>query len=140
MFKKYGVEHPHQNEEIMEKSSKNAYKIKVFKFISGKEIKCQGYEPIALDEISKLEEEHNIITGPINVPTIWYNDTTGKKHRHYVDIYIPSKNKCIEVKSTWTIKQTKSNIFLKQNAAKELGYEYEIWVYDKKGNNVEIYK
>lgn len=27
-------------------------------------------------------------------------DDMGKSHRHYVDIYIPSKNKCIEVKST----------------------------------------
>jgi hypothetical protein len=83
--------------------------------------------------------ENDIITGCKNVPTIWYNDTIGKKHRHYVDIYIPSKNKCIEVKSTWTLKLQKSNIFLKQNAAKELGYEYEIWIYDSKGNKVETF-
>ena len=28
---------------------------------------------------------------------------------------------------------------VKQNAAKELGYNYEIWVYDKNGNKVETY-
>jgi len=33
----------------------------------------------------------------------------------------------------------KETIFLKQNAAKEVGYLYEIWVYDNKGNKVEIY-
>ncbi len=67
------------------------------------------------------------------------NDEINKKHRHYVDIFIPSLNKCIEVKSTWTIKNKKANIFNKQKAAKELGYEYEIWVYDNKGNKVETF-
>ena len=81
------------------------------------------------------EDESNIITGCKNVPTIWYNDENGKKHRHYVDIFIQSENKCIEVKSTWTAKKEKRlYIFEKQNAAKELGYKYEIWVYDGKGN------
>ena len=63
----------------------------------------------------------------------------GKKHRHYVDIFIPSQKRCIEVKSTLTAKKNEHNIFLKQNAAKELGYKYEIWVYDKNGNKVETY-
>ena len=73
------------------------------------------------------------------MPIIWYNDETGKKHRHYVDIYIPSQNRCIEIKSIWTAKKNKHNIFLKLNAAKELGYKYEIWVYDNKGIKVEFY-
>jgi hypothetical protein len=137
-IEKYGVEHPHQCEEIMEKVSKNAYKIKVFKFKSGNEIKCQGYEPFALQELIENNiDETDIVTGCKNVPSIWYNDESGKKHRHYVDIYIPNQNKCIEVKSTWTFKKKEDNIFLKQKAAKELGYNYEIWVYDNKGNKVE---
>jgi hypothetical protein len=138
-LKKYGVEHPHQNKEIMEKASKNAYKIKDFIFSSGKLIKCQGYEPFALNELVNIEDETNILTGCKNVPTIWYNDNSGKKHRHYVDIFIPNKNKCIEVKSTWTFKKKNNNIFEKQKAAKELGYNYEIWIYDKNGNKVETF-
>ena len=117
----YGVEHPQQCEEIMEKTFKKAYKVKTFKFKSGKEIICQGYEPFALEELIKNNiEESDIITGCKNVPSIWYNDEINKKHRHYVDIFIPSLNKCIEVKSTWTIKNKKANIFNKQKAAKEL--------------------
>jgi hypothetical protein len=121
----------------MEKLSNKCYKQKIYIYPSGKEIKCQGYEPFALGELIKNINEDNILTGSKNVPTIWYYDINGKKHRHYVDIFIPSQKKCIEVKSTWTIK--KSNIFEKQNAAKQLGYEYEIWVYDNKGNRVETY-
>ncbi len=33
-----------------------------------------------------------------NVPTIWYIGNDGKNHRHYVDIFIPTENRCIEVK------------------------------------------
>jgi hypothetical protein len=136
-FKKYGVEHPQQNSEIAEKTSKKCYKSKLFIFPSGNEIKCQGYEPFALSDLIKNNiDEIDIKTGAKNVPTIWYNDPDGKKHRHYVDIFIPSQNKCIEVKSTWTAEKKKDCIFFKQKAAKELGYEYEIWIYDNKGNKI----
>lgn len=140
MIKKYGVDFATQNPEISEKASHNSYLIKDFTFNSGKIIKCQGYEPFALNDLIKNNiEENDIITGTKNVPTIWYNDENGNKHRHYVDIFIPSQNKCIEVKSTWTINHIHSNILLKQTAAQELGYNYEIWVYDKKGNKIVHY-
>jgi hypothetical protein len=136
---KYGFENVMHNIEIMEKSSKNAYKLKDYILPSGKIIKTQGYEGFAIDYLIKNENilENDIITGPKNVPTIWYNDENEHKHRHFVDIFIPSQNKCIEVKSTWTAEKKKDNIILKQLAAKELGYKYEIWIYNKKGGKVE---
>ena len=141
-LKNWGVENPTQNSDIMEKSIKENYKKKEYIFPSNKIIDIQGYENFALDEliINEKIDESDIITGCKNVPVIWYNDETGKKHRHYVDIFIPSQNRCIEVKSTWTAEKNKDNIFLKQNAGKELGYNYEIWVYDGKGVRVEKYE
>jgi hypothetical protein len=140
-FKKYGCNHPTQNSEIMEKSVKTSFTKKEYVFPSGRIDKIQGYENYALDEliINEKIDESDIITGCKNVPTIWYNDENGKKHRHYVDIFIPSQNKCIEVKSSWTAKQNEHNIFLKQKAAKELGYKYAIWVYNNKKENVKCY-
>jgi len=138
---KYSVEHPAQNSEIAEKSSKNAYKIKDYILPSGKIIKIQGYENYALDELLQngiLEE--NIITGCSNVPEIWYHDEDNKEHRHFVDIFIPNQNRCIEVKSTWTAEKKKDCIYLKQKAGKTLGYNYEIWVYNGKGKKIECYK
>lgn len=139
-LKKYGVEHPLQVPEIAEKISKNSYRRKSYILPSGKELICQGYEPFALDKLIKEENisEEDIITGCKNVPQIWYNDETKKKHRHYVDIYIPSQHRCIEVKSTWTAKKGEHNIYLKQNAAKELGYQYEIWIFNNKKELVEV--
>lgn len=139
-IKKYGVENPQQNPEIAEKASKNSYRKKIYILPSGKEIICQGYEPLALDKLVKEENllEDDIITGCKNMPTIWYKDKQDKKHRHYVDIFIPSQNRCIEVKSTWTAEKKKDNIYLKQEAAKQLGYKYEIWIYNAKKELVEV--
>ena len=139
-LEKYGVEHHTQNTEMFEKTMKNAYKLKDYTLPSGNRIKIQGYEHYALDELLKdgiLEED--IINGCKNVPEIWYTDENVGKHRHYVDIFIPSQNRCIEVKSTWTAEKKKDNIFLKQQAGKELGYNYEIWIYNGKGEKVECY-
>ena len=135
-LEKYGVENPTQNEEILEKSIKASYRTKDYAMPSGNVINYQGYENIALDEliINEKIDESDIITGAKNVPNIWYYDEDGKQRRHFVDIFIPSQNRCIEVKSTWTF--TKPNVLCKQKAAKELGYKYEIWIYDKKGNKI----
>jgi len=138
---RYGVPYVSQNTEIMEKQSKNAYKLKEYNLPSGNVIKIQGYENYALDELLQngiLEED--IINGCKNVPEIWYEDENRIKHRHYVDIFIPSQNRCIEIKSTWTAEKKKDCIFLKQQAGKSLGYNYEIWVYNGKGEKVECYK
>jgi hypothetical protein len=134
--KKYGVKHPMQNEDFMELQQKKSYNRKIYTFPSGKQISCQGYEPFALDYLLEKEniDENDIITGCKNVPKIWYNDENDKKHRHYVDIFIPSQNKCIEVKSTWTAKKKKDNIYLKKEAGEKLGYKYDLWIFDQKGN------
>ena len=139
-FKKYGVSHYMQIPEHAENVSKACYLIKDYILPSGNIIKYQGYEHFALDELLKTISEEDILNSKIDVPDIWYNDLHGKKRKHYVDIFIPSQNRCIEVKSTWTIEKIKENIFLKQQAAKELGYNYEIWVYNAKGEKVNCYQ
>jgi hypothetical protein len=140
-LKKYGVEHPSQNALYAEEHFKTCYNKKDYILPSGNKIQIQGFENFALDFLIKDQKfgESDIVVGCKNVPEIWYNDETGKKHRHYVDIFLPSKNKCIEVKSAWTAEKKKDSIFLKQNAAKKLGYNYEIWVYNSKGLIVNKY-
>jgi hypothetical protein len=141
-LKNYGVEYYLQNAEASEKASKNAYKSKDYTFPSGKIIHVQGYEPYGLDELIKTEKinEDDIITNRIEVPTIWYEDINGKKHRYFVDIFIPSQKRCIEIKSTWTMKKKHDNILEKQQAMKKAGYECEIWVFNAKGKKIECYK
>jgi hypothetical protein len=138
-LEKYGVEYVSQNPDILEKMTKNMYKSKEYIMPSGNILQIQGYEHYALDYLLQTEMvcEDDIVTGCKNVPTIWYIDIDGKKRRHFVDIFIHNQNRCIEVKSTWTAHINKHTIFLKQLAAKELGYNYEIWVYNEKGQIVD---
>jgi hypothetical protein len=136
---KYGVEHPSQDPNISEKQSKNAYKSKVYTFPSGRIEKIQGYENFMIDELLEnniLEDE--ICVSRKNVPEIWFINSKGKKSRYFIDCFIRSENKCIEVKSKWTLK--KEDVFLKHQAVKDAGFDSEIWVYDKKGNKIETYK
>lgn len=135
-LKNWGVKNPTQNPIIAEKASVNSYQTKTYKMPSGKIIKYQGYENYALDElILNNVNEDEILNSKTSVPVIWYLD--GNVNRiHYVDIYIKSQNKCIEVKSEWYYNRTKDIIIKKQNAGKELGYNYEVWVYNKKGEKI----
>jgi hypothetical protein len=136
-LKIWGFEDVTQNPIIAEKASNNSYQTKIYNLPSGKTIKYQGYENYALDELINLKiDENDIFNKKVDVPEIWFFDKNGLKHRHYVDIYIKSQNKCIEVKSEWYYNITKDTILKKQNAAKELGYNYEVWVYDKKGKKI----
>ena len=141
-LKKYGVEYPMQNANYAIMVSKQSYRTKEYIFPSGNSIQIQGYENYVLDELLKINIlEDDIVTSKKLVPEIWYNSSDNKKHRYYVDFYIPSQNKTIECKSTWTMKKglEKNNIFLKQQAVKYAGYECEIWVYNSKGEKVECY-
>jgi len=123
-----------KNPEYLENMLKKSHKFKDYTLPSGKIIKIQGYEHYALNEliIHNKINELDIVTGIKNIPLIKFYDLYNKERNHHPDIFIPSQNKFIEVKSIWTFQ--KKDVIFKQLAAKELGYNYEIWVYDKKGN------
>jgi len=109
---------------------------KEYLFPSGRRQEIQGYEHFALNDliINEKINESDIIVGVNNVPEIWFFDKNNTKHRYYVDIFIPSQNRFIEVKSTYTYKRDEQINLLKQEASKKLGYNFEFWIYDNKGN------
>jgi len=137
-LERYGVPHHSQNPEIAETMLNCSFNKKIYTLPSGKKITYQGYENFAFDEllfVEKIKEDH-VVTDRKLVPEIWYNDEDNKKHRHFVDIYIPSQNRCIEVKSTWT-NQKKNYVLEKKIAAEKLGYKYDVWIYDKTGEKLD---
>ncbi len=139
-FENYGVNHPMQNANIAEKSLNNSFKSKDFTYLDGTTIKVQGYEHIALEKLVKQGyNSEDIITSRKEVPELWYHDLEYKKHRYYCDIYIPSENRIIEVKSMWTYEKDLHTNTLKAETCKELGYNFEFWIFDKK-MNCEIIK
>jgi hypothetical protein len=138
-IRKYGFEHCLQNPEYAEKQLKASYKRKQYTMPSGNVIDYQGYENFGFDRLLNEEQidENDIITKRTEVPEIWYVDKNGKKRRHYVDMFVKSQNRCIEIKSTWTSKQENSNIYEKQAAGIQLGYIYEVWVFDANGHMIQ---
>jgi hypothetical protein len=134
-FKRYGVEHAAQSQEIQEKAQKNAKKYKEYKTTSGNIWRVQGYEPYALDELLKIYTEDQIYIQRRDVPRIEYT-VDGKQKYYFPDIYIPHENRIIEVKSTWTYNCKTDNIKHKKEATIKEGYNYEIWIYDKKGQRI----
>lgn len=65
------------------------------------------------------------------MPKIIY-EFAEKKHRYYPDIYIPSRQLLIEVKSDYTYKkQLEQNQCKREQAVKD-GYTFEFWICDKK--------
>jgi hypothetical protein len=122
-----------QNANISEKSLNNSLKLRNFIFPDNLIIKVQGYEPNALQILvdhGYISED--IITSRLYVPEIWYKDLENIKHRYYCDIYIPFENRIIEVKSTWTYEKDLHINTLKAETCKELGYNFEFWIFDRK--------
>lgn len=136
VLQKYGVEYIVQNQEFMEKIQNKSYKYKNFIMPSGVIRRIQGYENYALDELVKIYSEEQIITDRKLIPRIQYNFNNKIKY-YFPDIYIPHENKIIEVKSEYTIKCNLDINPLKESAVKQNGYNFEYWVYTRKGKRIE---
>ena len=138
-LKNHGVKNPMQNAEIAENLLKNCYNRKKYTFSSGRIELIQGYENFALDELVKEGvSDDDIYVKRTEVPEIWYTDLNGDRRRYYIDIYIKSQNRIIEVKSDYTVSCKPENIYLKLKAAREAGYTCELWVYNANGERNNI--
>ena len=127
--------HPMQNSIISEKNIMKCFKTKKYILPSGKELTTQGYENYAIDRLLNIEkiQEDDIVTSRSGVPECWYEDEPEKLRRYYTDIYIPSQNRCIEVKSKYTSLTCSIILETKINALKSLGFNVDIWIFNNKG-------
>ena len=73
------------------------------------------------------------MTNRSDVPRIVY-EYNNAEHYYFPDIYIPHKKKLIEVKSTWTYSVKRDIIHKKAEQCMVEGYDFEIWIYEAKGN------
>jgi hypothetical protein len=123
-LEKYGVENPTMNHEIFEKVQDSIFKKKDYIWKTGEISKVQGYEDKVLKE---LEEKgytfDEVKTLQKDIPAIWY-DFNGNKKRYYPDIFIPSENLIIEVKSTYTYEVDLEKNLAKQNAVLGQGFNF----------------
>jgi hypothetical protein len=122
-IKNYGVDHPMKNPEIFIKNQQSSFAIKEFIFPSGKIVYVQGNEPWALDWLFDHYKDENVIqTHSENHMTIPYN-IDSNNHVYYPDLYIPSENMIIEVKSEYTYKYNEEIDKIKAQACIRQGYK-----------------
>jgi hypothetical protein len=107
--------------------------------------KVQGYEPQALKYLieKKRIKPSSILAGVgVVLPSIKY--THGKVNRKYhPDIFIPSKNKLIEVKSLWTLLSLENTFYVNARRAKACiaqGYKFQLLVMTEQGKRVKVPK
>ena len=132
---RYGCAHPLQNAAIAELASKNAYKVKTYTFPCGDTRTVQGYEPFALDDLVRQGyRAEDVITARRDVPEVWWTAADGGRHRYFVDIFIPTERRMIEVKSSFTA--VKEGVVEKARASRDAGFVFELWVYDPKGQRI----
>lgn len=112
--------------------TKNSKRFRDYKLPSGKIIRIQGYEDVALTELLSIYNEENLLTSRKDMPRIKYM-YKNKLRPYYPDIWIPSKNLLIEVKSTYTYRIDLIRNILKALAVRKLGINYEIWICNTKG-------
>jgi len=130
---RYGVKYVNQSPIIQAKTQKKGIRFKSYCTPSGSFRKVQGYEPFALNILFQQFQEEDVLTERTHVPRIIYKDSNNTEHYYFPDIYVKSINKVIEVKSTWTFTLHKEVNILKWKATMDLGYQFECWIFDKKG-------
>jgi hypothetical protein len=135
-----GVDNPMKDPIIFQRCMDNAKSQREYKMPSGTIRIIQGYEPQAHDILLKdgFTEEQIISGRGSNTPIIDYLDDNGKSHRHYPDIFIPHQNRIIEIKSTHTFNLKDDYVIKKKEAGINKGFNYEIWILDRKGNILQI--
>jgi len=116
------------------------YGYKNFVFPSGKVVRIQGYENFAIrDLLNDGVPEEAIITGKKLIPVIPYK-FEGNNRLYYPDIYIPSKNLIIEVKSLYTFHIQYSKNIHKFDTTLCHGFLIWIWIYNNNGKRTQEYK
>lgn len=145
---RYGVENILTLPEVREKAQPSNAKLKLFNLPSGRRIKVQGNEPYAIRKLLETFTENDLVISDAGhlttcgAPVIVYINKNRSHGKYYPDIFIPSENRIIEVKSQWwydgngaeKYKGRLENNLRKKDAAIKAGYKFEFWVFDSKGN------
>jgi hypothetical protein len=136
---KYGVENVSQIAEIHERQQRPNWKSYILP--SGKIIKVQGHENLALDTLLLVYDENDIITTRKEIPAIWY-DHDGINRRYYPDLLVLPTNTIIEVKSEFTFRNNEEVNMKKKDACLDMGLAFEFWIYESKTHELRklVYK
>lgn len=147
----YGVEHCFLRLDARIKSAKSNSAGKEFVLPSRRVIHIRGYEDVAIMKLLHTYTEDELIVDDMlhkyTLPVFEYVSVNQHTAKYYPDIYIPSENKIIEVKSQWwwngngaeKYRSRLTNNLKKRQSVVAKGYIYELWLFENK-NTYKILK
>ena len=142
-IKNHGHEFKHTNETIERiKSTKikkygsvmaSTAQYREYVFPSGKVVKIQGHEDLAIDKLMETHTEDDLFVGRLEIEKCcgkfeYYDSYDDRNHIYYPDIYVKSENKLIEVKSPFTYRMHERVNVLKKQCVLDKGYGFEFWI------------
>jgi hypothetical protein len=142
-LERYGVENVFLKHGNNSKVNKGNSSIKEYKLPSGKIIGIRGYENLVLNELLKEYDESKLqIHDDLREYVIerFEYQSVDRKRLYYPDIYIPSENLIIEVKSVWWwngnldpgYRSRLINNLQKRQAVINNGYRFQLWLFENK--------
>lgn len=129
LYDKIGVPYAMQDTKIFEQQQRNRYKSYEVISPTNKIYIVQGYERYIIPLLWETYHEEDLVVAKKDIPKIQYKDHDNTIRKYYPDGYIISENRLIEVKSTYTIKDTKLQYKIK--GAIDSGFQISIFLYDK---------
>lgn len=138
MLEKYGAESPMQCPELFRKAQAASFCRRPYVSPDGRVFMLLGYEGVALDDILRDEGVKTFYAGEDDaIPVFQYIGEDDRTHQYYPDIYIPSENRVIEVKSVFTYNRDPEKTLYKALSVSET-HLFELRLYDHKKKIVEI--
>jgi hypothetical protein len=138
MRDEYGVESPMQCPELFRKAQSTSFHRRPYVSHDGHTFMVLGYEGIAIDDILKQEGIKTFYAGEDDcIPTFQYIGGDNKFHYYYPDIFIPTENRVIEIKSVYTYNRDPEKTLNKAICVSE-DYLFELRLYDHHKTLVEI--
>ena len=135
---KYGAPNAMQNAEIANKSLQHAFQRKSYVLPDGQLVYLMGFEPFCMDELLLFYPQANICLDYAEMPEVTYMTSDGKWHKYFPDMFILSERRFVEVKSTWTLSNSKEREknWLKWKACRDAKIPLDVIVYDTHGNKL----
>ena len=104
-----------------------------YTFPSGKVVKIQGYEDVALTKLLETYDENDLIVGRKNIEKfcgsfLYLDPDDQREHIYYPDIFVKPEDKFIEVKSPFTYKAHERINALKRQCVIDRGFCFEFWI------------
>jgi hypothetical protein len=115
--------------EFCRRTYEQRFRSKIIDFY-GRSVRVQGYEEFVLFDLASVYDPTDILVSDEIIRSIG-GPIPYDGGQYYPDLYIKSKNRIVEVKSSYTFKKDYTRNLSKMTGAVNAGYDFEFHIWDK---------